>query len=52
MPVSALAGVMEPIFHLLASCERMRKVLLFRPEDTAQATDSCLLLQTSKCTCK
>lgn len=53
MPVSVLPGIMEPIFHLLASCERMRKVLLFHPEDTAQelfmqTTDLCLLLQTDK----
>lgn len=57
MPVSALPGIMEPIFHLLASCERVRKVVLFHPQDKAQklcmqTADLCLLLQTNKYTCK
>jgi len=57
MPVSALPGIMEPIFYLLASCERVRKVVLFHPEDKAQkpcmqTTDLYLLLQTNKYTCK
>lgn len=52
MPVSVLPGIMEPIFYLLASCERVRKVVLFHLEDKAQklcmqSTDLCLLLQTS-----
>lgn len=53
MPVSALPGIMEPIFYPLASCERVRKAVLFHPEDKAQklcmqTTDLCLLLQTNK----
>lgn len=57
MPVSALSGIMEPIFYLLASRERVRKVLLLHPEDEAQklcvqTTDLCLMLQTNKYKCK
>lgn len=52
MPVSAFPGIMEPIFCLLASCERVTKVVLFHPQGNAQklfmqTTDLCLLLQTS-----